>query len=334
VAGYSFMYTRDSFNKCVSGSQQGSAFWRQVPNLNGPSGGGTVTIRADLSNIRGRNYNYDYDVDDYVANAEANYCILLGCAGIRNYQFGFNPNAWSPTLGVAGRAVGLTFFVQDTNTGSFQLGVGTSGAEVNVLNPNATSLGKMYALGNVAKMATRLGPFLMGQRLPSPDYGACCEAIVRQSSGGNILMLMNMVNESITRTIQLAAYETSGQNVIRYMEDARSIQVAIISAGTTADISLTIPPATTVYYVFPKNFATALQQPAISVRLADVANATDVVVRYAYDKYNLDVGNLTIDCGTGSCTLPVDRTIGPVYFRLIYRNANGAVLATSDIQTL
>ena len=67
--------------------------------------------------------------------------------------------------------------------------------------------------------------------------------------------------------------------------------------------------------------------------LSDIANATKIAVRYGYDQYVLDAGNTVFDCGIGSCTLPVDQQIGPVFYRLIYLGANGNVLAISDVQT-
>lgn len=79
----------------------------------------------------------------------------------------------------------------------------------------------------------------------------------------------------------------------------------------------------------------------ISARLADVANATKVVVQYSYTDTLFTQPSvsalampLAMDCGTGSCALPVDRTIGPVYNRLVYLDTYGKVLASSDIQTL
>ena len=87
-------------------------------------------------------------------------------------------------------------------------------------------------------------------------------------------------------------------------------------------------------WLFPAVFATELRQPTISARLADVANATKVVARYGYDLYLLDAGNTVVDLAANNGVLPVDCNIGPVYYRLIYLDVNGRVLATSDVQTL
>ena len=59
------------------------------------------------------------------------------------------------------------------------------------------------------------------------------------------------------------------------------------------------------------------------------------MVRYSHVAYELpETTNNAVNCGTGTCTLPVDRQIGPIYYRLYYLNSSGAVLSASDIQTL
>jgi hypothetical protein len=42
----------------------------------------------------------------------------------------------------------------------------------------------------------------------------------------------------------------------------------------------------------------------------------------------------TADCGTGSYSLPVDQNFGTIYYRLLYMDANGKVLAAGDVGTL
>jgi hypothetical protein len=42
----------------------------------------------------------------------------------------------------------------------------------------------------------------------------------------------------------------------------------------------------------------------------------------------------TQDCGNAAnCLLNVDRSIGTVFYRLVYLNSSNAVIATSDLQT-
>lgn len=86
-------------------------------------------------------------------------------------------------------------------------------------------------------------------------------------------------------------------------------------------------------FLFPNVFATELREPSIVVPLADVPTATKVVIRYNYDAYWLDMANVSVDCGTGSCTLPVDPKLGTIYFRILYLNSSNTVIDTSGVQT-
>ena len=145
----------------------------------------------------------------------------------------------------------------------------------------------------------------------------------------------NFSNGPETRAYSLSAYETAGQNIVRYRAMYTGIEaIAVIAPGTPTD-TVTLGPGEAVFYAFPAAFASWLQQAAIAVRLADVTGATDIVLRFGYDLYNLDSANVSYDCGgSGLCVPPVDSQIGPVYYRIIYRNSSGVVLATSDIQKL
>ena len=73
----------------------------------------------------------------------------------------------------------------------------------------------------------------------------------------------------------------------------------------------------------------------MSVRLADVPNATQVLVRYGHTPYALTT-NLAneISLGSGSGTIPWDHKLGTLYYKLLYLNSSGAVLASSDVQSL
>jgi hypothetical protein len=90
-----------------------------------------------------------------------------------------------------------------------------------------------------------------------------------------------------------------------------------------------------VFYVFPASFNSELQEPEITALISDVPNASTIAVRYHYDPYLLDTpATNAFNCGTGTCLLPVNRNIGPVYYRIIYLDSNSKVLAISDVQTL
>jgi hypothetical protein len=95
-------------------------------------------------------------------------------------------------------------------------------------------------------------------------------------------------------------------------------------------------------YLFPVNESTELNQPTISVRLADVTNAASVAVQFSYSPLAFTSASTasqllyqTFNCGTGAaCTLPVDKNFGTIWYRLLFLNSSGALLATSDIQIL
>jgi hypothetical protein len=93
-------------------------------------------------------------------------------------------------------------------------------------------------------------------------------------------------------------------------------------------------PGAAIFYVFPMGLTTELIQPTVQSNLTDQSGAAKIAVRYGYDRYLLDSSAAyRFDCGTGSCLLPVDRSIGTVYYRLVYLDPSGKVLATSDVET-
>jgi hypothetical protein len=149
------------------------------------------------------------------------------------------------------------------------------------------------------------------------------------------------VDNSITCTANLAPYLIAGQPVIRFSMTWDSIQaVDVIAAGTTTD-SKTCAPGEFRAYLFPNNEAAELEQPLISAKLSDVTNAASIVVRYSYSPLSFRTPSVAAqtlyqvyNCGTGSCQLPVDKNIATLYYVLVYLNSSGAVLATSDVQTL
>jgi hypothetical protein len=139
-------------------------------------------------------------------------------------------------------------------------------------------------------------------------------------------------------TIPALAYLQTGQPFIQDYCTYLGCVITSVAAGTTS-VGVTCAPGCTVWLRFPTNAASEWNAPALSVRLSDVANATDIVVQYAYTPFPMNAptgqGLLnSYDCGTGTCSLPVDLRISQLYYRLIYRNSSGAVLAVSDIQTM
>jgi hypothetical protein len=184
------------------------------------------------------------------------------------------------------------------------------------------------------KLLQRLGKYILQPAQTTPDYGRNFETAVRSSSYGKILMTLNLTDSPQTQTWNLAPYLQSGQQVLRYSATYRGIAVSTLTAGTTSD-TVTMDPGMAVFYVFPTTFAGELTEPALQVRLTDQPSATKIVISYSYDRYWLDSSPVyTFDCGTGSCTLPVDPKIGTVYYRLRYLNTTGKILATGDVERM
>jgi hypothetical protein len=91
-----------------------------------------------------------------------------------------------------------------------------------------------------------------------------------------------------------------------------------------------------VAYLFAVSGASSEYSPIImSNGYAGISTATGLAVKWGYDAFSLDSqeGNIT-DCGTSPCTIPADRSLGTIYYRLIYRGASGAFLVQSGVQTL
>jgi hypothetical protein len=180
-------------------------------------------------------------------------------------------------------------------------------------------------------LINRALPYIYGSRLNSPDYGWQFDCAARSSAKGDMLVCLNLSMASQQRTFNFFG-QTSGQSTVRFLACYNSIALTTIAAATTSD-TLTVPYGCVVVYLFPVSFAAELSQVLMAVRLSDVPNATQVAVRYSYDPYWLDGGGLVANGGDGtSISVSADRNIGPVYYRVMYLNSSGAVLAQSDIQ--
>jgi hypothetical protein len=326
-------------NVCEANVVGGYQWWRQVPNLS--STGGTATISPDTWYRRGISWPTNSDSGPAQMFSSVNECAIEGCAGHRAYSFQSDPQ-WQD-LTVVG-------------PGSSWLGSDVLGNIIafNPLNFTATIQAGLNPHADFARSAqgaqghtnpnllhARNLKYLYQTRLNSPDYGSNFEAAARTGLYGNILMIQSFVDNSITCTANLAPYLIAGQPVIRFSMTWDSIQaVDVIAAGTTTD-SKTCAPGEFRAYLFPNNEAAELEQPLISAKLSDVTNAASIVVRYSYSPLSFRTPSVAAqtlyqvyNCGTGSCQLPVDKNIATLYYVLVYLNSSGAVLATSDVQTL
>jgi hypothetical protein len=178
---------------------------------------------------------------------------------------------------------------------------------------------------------------LLNYQVPTiaPSLGLMVDCAARAGIPGALLICVNASNAPQTRTIPISAYETAGQNIVRYRAQYNAIgPLSMIGPGTATD-TVTLAPGEAVWYAFPAASAGFVNQPTIVPQWpSEVNGATDVVVHFGYDFYNLNAAFADVDCGSAfPCTIPADENIGTVYYRLIYRNSSGVVLATSDVAT-
>jgi hypothetical protein len=108
----------------------------------------------------------------------------------------------------------------------------------------------------------------------------------------------------------------------------------VINAGVTTD-SAAWPASGAVIYLCSNNSSAEYSAPSISTRLLDVLNAAKIAVQYADTPSDLNLKTATVtDCGTGTCTLPVDQRIGTIYYRLEYWDVNGVLLENTRAQLI
>jgi len=322
-------------NKGSSGSYTNKLL--QIPSL--ASTGGTATIYLNAGYTRGINYvgPGSSEVGPRFMAASHFYCILLpNCSGVRNYaETGYldDPNsAFSKTVGFG-----------DTGSGSISAG----------MHPRYLTYGQQnswQAHTVAAQLAQKLAPLIFCQMGSAPDYGQYFESAVRLGcSAGSAQLVQSFADYRITRTIDLSGSWASGCNTgsgrsfILYSAGWQGINaITTLAAGSTST-SFTFDPDSAQFLavVCAGNTAAEYSPPVIAARLADISGASKIAVRYSYTQFTLNVPQitrgvltLTQDCSSGACTLPVDRQIGTVYYQLVYLDANGAVLATSDVQTL
>jgi hypothetical protein len=328
-------YSNPNLSNSSPCSSDTNAFglWGSIPALSGT--GGTADINADNYLVYGRNTG-DNLIGPAYAYATITYCLLLGCGGHSGYPWG--AGGWDPgdilytagsTAYQGGGSINLVSNFGDTSAGNAQQQTGA----IPGVSGNPSIDDQAWGMGTGNLLAERLPKYANQPHLSSPDYGPFIEAAAHSGTPGNMLMLQSMSMNSQTPTVNLAPYLVSGQEIIRYLSDYKSIVVSLIPAGTTSDTPA-MNPGGTVTYLFPQNVTDELRQPLVSARLADVAGAAEIVVRYSYVPYWVDNGTAAINCGTGTCTLPVDRNIGTIYYRLVYLSSSGAVLATSDMETI
>jgi len=322
LSGYPYPYPNPAGNQAAI---------REVPPVSQVSGSMTGTVIVNNWNVRGQNQSVYGEIvqGPRIPFAFVMAQAITGATGHRLYIAGEDYNA-DNTFFAGANAFG--FWNCNSSIGDNCLQAGSTlfydeGADLVRFFNSATNANLI-----LERMAS--AGYLYAPRGSAPDIGFNIESSLRQGSKGNLLLTMSFQDGAQSHPLSLAACDVPGQKKIRYTLDWRSITVTEIGAGTITDTP-TWPAGGAVIYLCPNNESLEYAPPVIASLLADAPGAAKIVVQYAYSPYLLNkaTGNV-IDCGGGVCVLPVDRNIGPLYYRLQYLDANGLVLATSDMQTL
>lgn len=328
-------------------SQPGVALWhREVPILSAT--GGTALIAIDNNYHRGITPTTINPIASEGGSGDANAdwvfgqqmeAIILGALADRKYQD-------QPYISGYWDQAGFTGSVTYTFATNFALGTANTSNHLGQVVMHQYFEGAqavpMFHAHNIADLMWNANlKYLAQPKLNAPDLGQWIDCGARVGSFGDILICLNTTDGPQTRTYTLTPYLQSGQNIIRYVLNSHEITMSTIAAGTATD-SLKLQPVESVWYVFPVSFATELVQPKPSVCWApttcaagtsDIAGATGVAIRSAYDPYYLDLMPATDCASTFPCTLPVNPKIGPVYYKIVYYDSSNKVLATSGVQT-
>ena len=341
TSGFVGYFQPDTLNSVSNGLT--TCWYRQLANIN-PSTGGTAQIIKNHYLIRGDAWPSDGESGARNMFASNIASLIWGTSQISVYQENGDPDAMDLTLTGSNNSLPaisgyLLFGVTNFNCNY----TACPQAGIDPRTDYAKSFAGWVAHTNANLMATREIPFAFGQRLPAPDYGQFFEAAAWTSPRGNLLAIQSFADNNATLTANLSPFLEAGQQIYRICAEWNTIKtVTAITSGTAAD-TYNYAPGEHCAYMFAKNAAVEIQQPQLSVRLADVANAAKVVVQFSYarlafqEKSSAGAQTLyqTQDCGNAAaCLLNVDRSIGTVYYRLLYLNSSNAVIATSDIQTL
>jgi Bacterial Ig domain len=317
----------------------GAYFW-ELPSFSSATGG-TAYIVPNNWYLRGVSWANNSEIGPPYIFASQIVGQLAGSAGDRQYGWASDPQYYDRGGAFGNSAYNAISLANNATFNNTDLG-GVAGGVQGYLNSHwdyASTAIHQAATTYANLVMTRLARYHLQPRLNSPDYGPQFETTARTGSYGNILEILSFADNTESCTANLTPYLISGQPIIRYYASWSGITVATLAAGTTTD-TITCEPGAFRGYVFANSEASQLQQPVISVGLTDVPSAAKVAVQYSYTPlaFSSSVSSLmrfmTFDCGTGTCTLPVDRQIGMVYYRLLFLSASGAVLATSDVQRL
>jgi hypothetical protein len=323
-------YDWQTLDSCSSQS-----YWRQIPNLS--STGGTAYIVPDLWYRRGIAWPSDGEAGVRWPFALINEVGIERGSGVRVYAYTQDPQYYDRTVTGVNNPFPLNYQLSFNPLYflTFQAGM-----EPLVDYSKSHLLTHANATANI--IHERITKYEFQPVLNSPDYGIFYEASARRGSYGNLLEIQYFGDVATSCTANLSPYLVIGQSIIRISATWAGIEpITVLSPGSTSD-TMTCNPGEYRAYLFPVSESTELNQPTISVRLADVTNAASVAVQFSYSPLAFTSASTasqllyqTFNCGTGAaCTLPVDKNFGTIWYRLLFLNSSGALLATSDVQTL
>ncbi|HLG97128.1 MAG TPA: hypothetical protein VKX49_12520 [Bryobacteraceae bacterium] len=342
--GVSFAYDFDVSDFNAAGVGFNPGLIRQIPNFTA-STGGTALIVPYNSYVRGSHtWATNSEVGPRYFYAAINTAYLERAAASRQYGSALTgccmvPDYYDRTGLSASNTYTATNYTRSISTPDL-----SGQAFINPHWDYANTFQDWVATAHANLLVKYLGTsgLLFQPSLASPDYGPYFETMARTSSYGNLLGIQFYGDNTETCTANLSPYLLTGQPIYRYYGTWSGISVTTLSPGTASD-SMTCDPGAFRAYVFPASGGgiNAPMTPVVNMKLSDVTNATAAYVQYAYSPLVFDTNGVapqttwfTVACSTNSCTIPADRQIGTIYYRLVYVNSSGKVLATSAVQTI
>jgi hypothetical protein len=326
---FTFIYLAENLNNCAANQYQ-----RQVVTT--ASTGGTASVIPDNMYQKGRNRDFSYYGSPAWELAVAIEALHARAAGLRWYTMSLPAQRYSSTYGYLGAngQTNMTYF-NDTCNQEVQMSIYPDKSQDETLQPPiASSILPFQALGVFTEMANnRLLKYYTQPSVNSPDYGRLFEASAHCGSTGCILIVSNMSNGTLTRTIPLSAYTQAGQNFLRYDVEWNGVDTTVLTSGTTSD-AVTFDPAQTSIYLFPVNFSTEYTTPAVPFNLSAFAGATSVAINYNHSPALLNQRIKAVTATSSPASLPTDTKIGTVYYQIAYLDSSNNLLGQSAVQTL
>jgi hypothetical protein len=173
-------------------------------------------------------------------------------------------------------------------------------------------------------------PLFAQPRQNSPDYGPQFVASLHAGSQGQLLVIQSLSEGTNPRTIDLTPLTSclgGGNSIVEYDTPNwpdLTPHITVLAAGTPTLAIAGTAGENIQFGCF--SAAGQYNPPPIAINMTDLPAANDVVVHFAYSPWVLQNQTVSgIDCPGGSCTIPADPKIGPVYYCSIWQNSTGIV---------